>query len=109
MFLERGGYFLLADGRSRYWHTPNIAAGYGKHIAHAILQHLGEAISPLLGTGRQPAILHTVSATIEAGRPVLLYLVVAYAKLRHPAYQHPEFPMLHGLSCEDRPPAGHFT
>ncbi|SUH12130.1 HTH-type transcriptional regulator SgrR [Salmonella enterica subsp. enterica] len=58
MFLERGGYFLLCDSRSPHWHTAEHRRWLRETLSpYAILQHLSEANSPLLGTGRQPAVL----------------------------------------------------
>lgn len=94
MFLERGGYFYYATAAPRTGIPPNIAAGYGKHSAYAILQHLSEAIRPFWVPGG--SLLSSWFHTIEAGPACSPFISSSpYAKLRLAYHdQHPEFPML---------------
>lgn len=100
MFLERGGYFLLCDSRSPYWHDIKQRRWLRKTLnPYHLIQRLIEPIRPFwvpagsvlptwfhgIDTGEECSPFSSDIATESEGMPVL---TLAYHA------QHPEYPML---------------
>lgn len=100
MFLERGGYFLLCDSRSPYWHDIKQRRWLRKTLnPYHLIQRLIEPIRPFwvpagsvlptwfhgIDTGQECSPFSSDIATESEGMPVL---TLAYHA------QHPEYPML---------------